>query len=130
MNSRQKGKRGELEWSHWLTERGHPARRSQQYSGTAGTSDVTCDSLGAFHLEVKRTERLALYPAMAQAERDAAGKVPVVAYRANRGGWVVVMRAEDWLRLAGKPGPLPQEHETCPRAPARETTHQGGNPMA
>lgn len=100
MNSRQKGKRGELELSHYLTERGFPARRTQQYAGTGGTSDITCQTLEGFHVEAKRTEKLQLREAMEQAVRDSNGeKVPLVCHRSNRTEWLATLRLEDLLSL-------------------------------
>ena len=54
-NSRQKGKRGEREAAAYLRELGfEDARRTQQYCGTEGNSDVVCpDSLPGLHIEVK-----------------------------------------------------------------------------
>ena len=40
MNSRAKGKRGELELSRALGEYGYGCRRSVQYSGASGDADV------------------------------------------------------------------------------------------
>jgi Holliday junction resolvase len=102
MNSKQKGKRGELEFSHWLATRGHPARRGQQFKGGDDSPDVVCDTLDNFHFEVKRTEKLSLYEAVEQAERDSGHKYPVVAHRRNRGDWLAVMKATDWLIMAEK----------------------------
>jgi hypothetical protein len=45
MNSRNKGKRGELEAAHMLTHEGFPARRGQQFSGGTDSPDVVCESL-------------------------------------------------------------------------------------
>ena len=54
----------------------------------------------AFHCEVKRTERLTLYPFMEQAQRDADGRaLPLVAYRSNRKPWLVCMPLEGFLSL-------------------------------
>lgn len=119
MNSKQKGKRGELEWSHYLSDHGFPARRTQQYAGTDGTSDVTCHALDAYHQEVKRVEHLNLRLAVEQAASDAAGKVPIVAHRTNRTPWLVTMLAEDWLRLVGATQPV---FEPSTPAPARDAT--------
>src|SRR5690606_100465 len=47
----------------------------------------------------KRVERLNIYDAMEQSVRDAKDKVPVVAHRKNRKGWLITMRAEDWIEL-------------------------------
>ena len=99
MNSRDKGKRGELELSHFLTDHGHPARRGQQFSGGPESPDVICKSL-PFHIEVKRTESLSLYPAMQQAVNDAGeGSVPLVAHRRNKREWLAILRLDDLLEL-------------------------------
>lgn len=100
INSRDKGKRGELEWSKFLRDRGFRARRGQQHAGGPQSPDVICDALPGIHFEVKFTEQLSLYKAMEQASTDAGRKAPVVAHRRKGGEWLVVMRAEDWIKLA------------------------------
>lgn len=96
MNSRQKGKRGELELAAVLRAHGYSARRGQQYAGANGDADVV--GLPGVHIECKRVERLNLDAAMAQSIRDArAGELPVVAHRRSRQPWLVTMRLEDWL---------------------------------
>lgn len=99
MNSKQKGKRGELEFSKFLQSLGVEARRGVQYSGTSDSPDVV--SSLPVHWEVKRTEAFRLYPALRQAIRDASTSesVPVVAYRANKEDWVCVLRAEDLVGI-------------------------------
>lgn len=99
INSRAKGARGEREVAHILREAGYTdARRGQQYCGTSGDADVT--GLPGAHLEIKRTERLALYKAMAQAQRDARpGEVPIVIHRQNDKEWVAIMALDDFLDL-------------------------------
>ena len=53
-------------------------------------------------MECKRAEKFNAYAAMDQAERDANGHaVPIVAHRRNRRPWLVVLKLEDFLRLAG-----------------------------
>lgn len=91
MNSKQKGKRGELELAHYLTEHGFPAERAQQYKGGQESADISCPDLSDFHIECKRTERFNIYEAMEQAERDAGWKTPVVMHKRNRGEWLAVM---------------------------------------
>ncbi len=49
-----------------------------------------------------RLVHLRLHEAMAQAVNDAGNKVPVVAHKRNRGGWLVTMRADDWFKLLGQ----------------------------
>jgi hypothetical protein len=84
MNSRNKGKRGELEAAKFLASEGFPARRGQQFSGGTDSPDVVCEALPGIHFEVKRTEKGNPYDWVAQAERDAGHKIPVVLHRAQR----------------------------------------------
>ncbi len=103
-NSRQKGKRGELELAHKLSEWGFPCRRGQQYSGSNGDADVV--GLPFVHIECKRVERLNIYEAMAQSKADARkDEYPVVMHRRDRKPWLITMSLEDfapfykaWLR--------------------------------
>lgn len=97
INSKQKGKTGELEWCKFLKEHGIEARRSQQYCGKEGDAD--CVGLEGYHQEVKRVEALNINKAIDQAKRDCNGNIPIVAHRKNRSEWLVTMRAEDWVRL-------------------------------
>ena len=90
MNSRQKGKRGELEAAKVLKQYGYDARRGQQFSGANGDADVV--GLPGIHLEVKRVEKLNISEAMQQSIRDAReGELPVVMHRKNRETWLVTM---------------------------------------
>ena len=100
MNSRTKGKRGELELSHELTGLfGTDCRRSQQFCGGAGDADVV--GLPGLHVEVKRVERLVIDNAMKQAVEDAkGGNVPSVWHRRNRGDWMVTVRLSDLQEFA------------------------------
>ncbi len=97
INSKRKGKVGELELVNILKDRGLTARRTQQYSGTDGTSDVICEELNDFHIEVKRDERLNVQKALTQAENDSTDKIPIVAHRKNREKWKVTLYLEDFL---------------------------------
>lgn len=100
INSRTKGKTGELELAAFLRARGHDARRGQQFSGGADSPDVVSTSLAGFHLECKRVESGSLYKWLDQAVNDAGWeKVPIVAHRKNREGWVAIMRLDDLLAL-------------------------------
>ena len=96
MNSRQKGKRGELECVHWLRDNGFTARRGQQFKGTADSPDVIAGI--PFHIEVKLREALNLYKAMEQAVKESP-KVPVIYHRKNRTEPLITMRAADWIEL-------------------------------
>ena len=99
MNSRAKGKRGELELAEDLRKFGYDARRGQQFAGGADSPDVVCTGLEDFHIEAKRVEAGNLYGWLEQAVRDAGGKVPVVMHRRSRKGWVAILRLEDFLAL-------------------------------
>lgn len=101
MNSREKGKRGERRWRDVLREAGFlKAHRGAQYHGGPDSPDVQCPELPGLHFEVKAVERLNVWEAMVQAVHDAGtAKTPVVAHTRNRSGWLVTMRAEDWLDL-------------------------------
>ena len=99
MNSKQKGKRGELEWAAYCRQQGYDCRRTAQYCGNTGdASDVI--GLPGIHQEVKRVEHLNIYEAIEQAERDKKDfEIPIVAHRKNRFPWLVTMKAEDWFRI-------------------------------
>lgn len=99
INSRAKGKAGELELAAFLTERGCSARRGQQFSGGSDSPDVVCPALAGFHIECKRVEAGNLYAWLDQATKDAGTKTPLVAHRRNRRDWVVVLRLDDLLKL-------------------------------
>ena len=98
INSREKGKRAELEIAHYLQEHGYDARRGQQFSGANGDPDVV--GLPGVHIEVKHVEKLNLDKAMEQSVRDAKdGEVPVVIHRKNRQPWRVTMSLDDFIEL-------------------------------
>lgn len=98
MNSRDKGKRGELEAAHLLQEYGYDARRGQQYAGSNGDPDVV--GLPDIHLEIKRVEKLNIDDALQQSIRDAReNEVPVVMHRKNRTEWKVTMQFVDWIEM-------------------------------
>lgn len=99
MNSRDKGKRGERQWAKFLTENGFEARRGVQFQGGTDSPDVVCEPLKWAHFEVKRTEKFNAYTAMSQASDDAGEKTPIVAHKRNHKDWLIVMRAEDFLKL-------------------------------
>jgi Holliday junction resolvase len=103
MNSREKGKRGERQWRDVLRSEGFlKARRGQQFAGGSDSPDVICEELEGIHFEVKRVERLNVYDAIEQANRDSQCKMPVVAARRNACPWVVVMWADDFFDLVRK----------------------------
>ena len=101
MNSRDKGKRGELELAKKLKEYGYDTRRGQQYCGANGDADVI--GLPGIHIECKRVEKLNLYDAMSQAVSDAKeNEKPAVVHRKNNCEWLVTMRFDDFMRMYGE----------------------------
>ena len=100
--SRDKGKRGEREGAAVCRDQGYNCHRTAQFRGNTGDAgDV--EGLPGIHQEVKRTETLRAWDYMHQAIHDATqagkGEKPIVAWRKNDHGWLVMMRAEDWFEL-------------------------------
>jgi len=102
VNSRAKGKNGELELAKFLREHGVTARRGRQYSGGDDSPDIVC-ALPGIHFECKRVERGALYDWLEQAKTDAGQKIPVVAHRRSRKDWVAILPLDDFLNFIVKP---------------------------
>lgn len=100
MNSKSKGKRGELELAELLRHAGHAdARRSAQYCGNTGDApDIT--GVDGLHIECKRTEQVRDEVFLQQAERDARkGEIPVVMYRRNHEEWKANLRLELFMLI-------------------------------
>jgi Holliday junction resolvase len=101
-NSRAKGAAGERELANKLKEHGFTARRTQQFCGTAGDSDVVCTELADYHIECKRVQNLNVDKAIDQATRDCGDNIPTVMHRKNNRPWLVTMFLEDWIALVKK----------------------------
>ncbi|MBQ1292579.1 MAG: hypothetical protein IIY21_00955 [Clostridiales bacterium] len=99
-NSKQKGKRGELEVARILREHGFTeARRTAQFCGNTGQADDVI-GLDGFHIEVKRCETTKIWEWLKQAERDhKADTVPLVVFRKNNEDWQVALNFEAFLEL-------------------------------
>ena len=98
MNSRNKGKRGELELARTLSSYGYECRRGVQYHGGQDSPDVT--GLPHIHIECKRiAERLDIDKAWSQSVGDAGSDIPTVMYRKDHADWMVLMRLSDWIEL-------------------------------
>lgn len=113
-NANRKGKDGELQAAKFIRETwGIDARRTQQYCGVAGDSDLAlpCN----LHVEVKRVERLNIYDAIDQATSDAkaSSQIPIVLHRRNRKEWLLTLRPSDLLEVAEeiKTGAWRTKHE-------------------
>ena len=113
INSREKGKKGEIEIAHILQEYGYETRRGQQFNAANGDADVV--GLPGIHLEIKRVERLNIDKALEQSIRDTyadeirqgSDLIPVVMHRSNsdhkkdstKGTWKVTLRLDDFMKL-------------------------------
>ena len=105
MNSRRKGKTGELALVRKLKEYGYDVRRSQQYAGINHDADVV--GIDGMHIECKYTANGhgSAYEWLDQAMRDKRpGEIPVVMhkkvskeYRGNE--WIVTMQLDDFIRI-------------------------------
>ena len=101
INSRTKGKCGELELVNFLKERGIPAARGQQFKGGGDSPDVVAGGiLQNFHIEVKRVQAGNPYNWMEQACTDAdLCKIPVVAHRKNNKPWLAILDMRDFINI-------------------------------
>jgi len=100
-NSRQKGKRGELDAADSLRRLFcWTARRTQQFKGTSDSSDVEVAETPEAFWEVKREERLNVFKALATAAAEAGGKLPILLHRKNKTEWLVTVRLLDLARLS------------------------------
>ena len=103
INSKSKGKRGELQWAKFCREQGYDnVRRTAQFCGKTGDAS-DCVGLPYIYQEVKNVEHLNIHNAVAQAVRDSTaenkGNIPIVAHKKNRTSWLVTLRAEDFFTI-------------------------------
>lgn len=104
INSKQKGKAGELEFAHKCAEYGfNKVHRTAQTNGKLEQSLADCEGLEGIHIEVKRVEALNIDKAMEQSIRDLKTKkekkLPVVFHRKNHKKWKATMELDDWFKL-------------------------------
>lgn len=126
INSKRKGAKGELEFAKLCSEYGFDSRRTQQYCGNTGdAADIV--GLPGIHVEVKRVEALNINKAMEQSERDAYQKgdneIPIVAHRKNRAGWLITMKARDWLSMFTKTKSVSDATKVCGEKVKKNDTH-------
>lgn len=105
MNSRKKGKTGELALVRRLKEYGYDVRRSQQYCGINSDADVV--GIEHMHIECKYTAQGhgKTYEWLDQAQRDSKeNEVPVVMhkrvskeYQGNE--WLVTLTLKDFIEV-------------------------------
>lgn len=98
INSRSKGKRGELEFiqRHLLPFWPGAKRNLDQF----GEDKRDCLEVAGVHWQIKRTESLQVWKAIEQAETEAAEHdLPVVAFRRNRSKWYCIVEADEMVAL-------------------------------
>lgn len=100
-NSREKGKRGEREAAAEIRRLfGTEARRSVQYCGRNGDSDLTPDAIPGCHVEVKNVAAIGVKRFHDQAASEAPeGKYPIVVMKGTRTPWYVMLKLEDFAKL-------------------------------
>ena len=100
INSKQKGKKGEVELAKRLNELGFSTRRTAQYNGKENGSLADLVGIDGVHIECKRVEKLNIIEAYEQAMRDCKqNEVPTVFHRKNGKPWLVTISLEDWAEL-------------------------------
>ena len=105
MNSRRKGKTGELALVRKLKEYGYDVRRSQQYAGINNDADVV--GIDHLHIECKYTAQGhgKTYEWLDQAIRDSRpGEHPVVMHKKVSkeycgNEWLVTMTLDDFMNI-------------------------------
>lgn len=102
MNSKAKGKRGELYVVNKFKDYGYECNRTAQYKGNTGRAD-DIEGIDYIHAEVKFVENLNISKAMGQAVGDSAASerkaMPTVFHKKSREDLLVTMRFTDWIKL-------------------------------
>ena len=102
INSRAKGAAGERELANYLTEKGFPARRGQQFKGTSDSPDIVCERLAEmlFLVECKRVQALNIHKAVTKCKDECeGGQRPVVMHRKNGEEWLATVPIDVFLSL-------------------------------
>lgn len=96
LNSRRKGKVGELEAAQFLRETfGWTTRRAQQHAGTQDTADLRVEQTPQLWWEVKRHERLNVPKTMKIALAQAGRRTAILMHRPSRSEWLLTIRVVD-----------------------------------
>lgn len=102
MNSKRKGKRGELYVVNKFKEYGYECNRTAQFKGNTGRADDV-EGIDYIHIEVKFVESLNISKAMEQAVRDCLASnrqaFPAVFHKKSREDLLVTMRFDDWIQF-------------------------------
>lgn len=99
INSREKGARFERKVAEKLREYGYEAERGCQHSGGKDSPDVKHNMKG-IHIEAKAVERINIWKALAQSERDAgADEIPIVIFKRNYGDNYVALSLDNFMKM-------------------------------
>lgn len=99
INSRDKGARFERTLAKMLREHGYEAERGCQHAGGKDSPDVKT-SMDGIHIEAKAVEKLNVWNAIAQSERDAGeDEIPVVMFKRNRSKVYVIVGFDDFMEM-------------------------------
>ena len=103
INSQKKGARYEREVAAILNEYGYEAKRGCQHAGGHDSPDVACDQFPC-HIEAKFVERLNIWDAFEQSERDAPCNKPasVIHRKKHKNFSLITLRLSDFLKLIPK----------------------------
>ena len=107
INSKQKGKRYELEIAKYFKELGFDdARRSVQYNGKEEKGQADVVGVPFLHIECKHNESLNIEKAIQQAIRDSKSnkknEIPIVIHRKNGEKSKVTMTLDDFILFYGE----------------------------
>ena len=101
VNSRAKGARGERELANTLKELfGWNARRTAQFCGNAGDSDVVIEELPDVFVECKLVENLSIVPTMRKAIEQCKGKLPIICHRKKNTQFLVTLQLSDLVAIS------------------------------
>lgn len=104
INSKNKGKRGELLLVHAQNDFGLHAERTVQFSGRhPDSSDITTREFPGFYQEMKFTEKLNVQEAFQRACEDCGAKIPIVYHKRKRGPILAILEAEKLWQLLMNP---------------------------
>lgn len=99
INSRDKGRRYEIHVAKRIREHGYEAERGCQHAGGKDSPDVK-SNMRFCHIEAKKVEKLNIWNALHQSERDAGeGEIPVVVFSRNRENDYVALGFDDFMRM-------------------------------
>jgi len=103
INSKRKGKTGELELAKIFSKFLPKFERSQQYKGATHSSDIQCtdDRINAIlYVECKRCQNLKLDDWINKAKAEAAPiDYAVICHKKNHGRWMATLDLKDFLEM-------------------------------